>query len=383
MLGGKRMDFTLTKEQEMLRNMVREFAETELAPKALELDEKGEFPYREVKRAAELGLVGLVTSRNYGGVEMGHLARMVAIQEVSRVYPPLGFFLQVGPIGMYILENFGNEEQKKNYLPSFCRAEKIISTAVTEPSGGSDPGGMQSTAKLEGEEYILNGRKCYISFVEVADVVLAVARTDERFDAFLVEKGTIGFEITRREKHAGLLSIPVNEFSLTDCRIPRTNLVGREGQGLTAALAGISAIGRMGAAGVGLGIAEGCYEAALKFAKERKLYGRSIASLQAIQFMLTDINVETEAAKLLCYEAAWLLDQGKSAREAAVEISRAKLYACDLANRSAFKAVEILGGAGTMPQYHIIRRLKDALELLVAAGTQEIMRVVIGASITR
>jgi butyryl-CoA dehydrogenase len=377
------MDFLLTRQQEMLKNMVSEFAASELLPRALELDEKGEFPFREVKRTAELGLLGIVTSKEYGGSNMGHLARVIAIEEVSKVYPPLAFFLQVGQIGMYVLETAGTEEQKKKYLPSLCRGEKIIATAVTEASGGSDPQNMQTTALLDGDHYVLNGRKVYISFAEIADVICVVAKTGDKFNAFLIEKGTSGFQISRRERHSGLRSIPVNEFSLSGCRVPKSNMVGEEGKGLIVALNGISVIGRMGAAGVGLGIAQGCYETALKFAKERKLYGKPIIQLQAIQFMLVDMSVEIEAARLLVQKAAWLLDQGKGPREAAANIAAAKLHACELANKVAFNAVRVLGACGTTPEYHVIRRLRDAMELLVAAGSQEIMKVVIGGAIGR
>jgi butyryl-CoA dehydrogenase len=377
------MDFSLSKQHEMLRNMVSEFAQAELLPKARELDEKGKFPFEEVKRAAALGLVGIVNSKKYGGAEMGHLARVIAIEEVAKAYPPLGFFIQVGSIGMYMLETDGTEEQKSKYLPPLCKGEKIMATALTEPSGGSDPAAMQTTANVDGDGYVLNGRKQYISFVEASDWVCVTTKTGDKFNVFIVEKGTPGFEISRRDKHEGLRSIPVNEFALTNCRVPKANLVGQEGKGLGVTMSGIAVMGRMGAASVGLGIAQGCYEIALKFAKERKLYGKRVADLQAIQFMLVDISNGIEAARLLTYKAACLLDQGKNAREAGTEIARAKLYACDIANDVAFKTVRILGGAGTTPEYQVTRRLRDALELLPAAGTQEIMKVVIGGGITR
>jgi butyryl-CoA dehydrogenase len=377
------MDFSLSKQHEMLRNMVSEFAQAELLPKAMELDEKGKFPFEEVKRAAALGLVGIVNSKKYGGAEMGHLARVIAIEEVAKAYPPLGFFIQVGSIGMYMLETDGTEEQKSKYLPPLCKGEKIMATALTEPSGGSDPAAMQTTANVDGDGYVLNGRKQYISFVEASDWVCVTTKTGDKFNVFIVEKGTPGFEISRRDKHEGLRSIPVNEFALTNCRVPKANLVGQEGKGLGVTMSGIAVMGRMGAASVGLGIAQGCYEIALKFAKERKLYGKRVADLQAIQFMLVDISNGIEAARLLTYKAACLLDQGKNAREAGTEIARAKLYACDIANDVAFKTVRILGGAGTTPEYQVTRRLRDALELLPAAGTQEIMKVVIGGGITR
>ena len=375
------MDFSLTREQEILRDTVREFAQKELAPKALVLDEKGEFPRDIVKKVANLGLVGIITSKANSGSGMGHLARMITIEEISRVYASLGFFLQTGPIGMYILENFGSEEMKKKYLPRLCQAELIIATALTEPSGGSDAATMTTTAELKGDEYVLNGRKIMISEAPVCDLAVIVAKTGERHSAFLVERGTPGFDTPRREHYAGLRSIPIGDIALTNCRIPKTNLIGQEGRGLPVGISGISAVGRTGVAGVALGIAEGCYQAAVKYAKERKLYGKPIAELQAIQYMLVDSNVEIETARWLCYLAAWLLDQGKSPRDAGDEIARCKLYACNIASQIALRAIQIMGGYGTIPQYEIIRRLNDSIELFTAAGTQEIMKNTIARSI--
>ncbi|MBM2824942.1 MAG: Acyl-CoA dehydrogenase [Dehalococcoidales bacterium] len=375
------MDFSLTREQEILRDMVREFARKELAPKALAWDEKGEFIHDIVKRAAELGLVGIITSRQYGGSGMGHLARMISIEEVSKVYPSLGFFLQTGPIGMYILENMGTEEMKQKYLPALCRADLIIATAVTESGGGSDPATMTTTAEAVGNEYVLNGRKIFISEASVCDLAIVVAKTGDRFSAFLVERGMPGFDTPRRENYPGLRGIPVGDIVLTNCHVSKANLIGQEGRGMAAALAGIGAAGRPGVAGVALGTAEGCYEAAVKYAKERKLYGRPIAELQALQFMLVDANVEIEAGRWLSYYAAWLLDQGKSPRDASNEIARSKLYTCNIASRIALSAIQIMGGYGTIPEYEIVRRLNDSLPLLAAAGTQEVMKTTIGRSI--
>jgi len=375
------MDFNLTRQQEMLRDAVHEFADAELAPRALELDEKGEFPFDIVKRTAEMGLVGIMTPKEYGGTEMGHLARMIAIEEISRVYPPLGFFFQTGHLGHWSLQTYGTEEQKRKYLPPLCRGEMVICDAITEPSGGSDPTTTQTTAELAGNEFIINGRKVYITLAGVADLACVLAKTDDKFNEILVEKGTPGFEITRREHLAGFRTTPVNEVAFTNCRVPKSNLIGQEGKGLGIGLSAISIIGRTGVAGIGLGIARGCYEAALKFAKERKLYGKPIGELQAIQFALVDMNVEIEATKWLSYYAAWQLDQGKGIREIGVDIARAKLLGCDLANKVAPKAVQIMGAYGLSEEYHVVRRLRDALHLFPAAGTQEIMKVTIGRSI--
>jgi len=377
------MDFGLTREQEMLKNMVQEFAQSELAPNALSLDEKGEFPFDLLKKTAKLGLVGIINSKEYGGSGMGHLARMIMIEELSKVYPSMGFCFQTGHIGMYALENFGTEEQKKKHLPPLCQGDTTMAWAVTEATGGSDPSKIQTTAELAGDEYIINGRKVFITAGETSSVVGFLAKTGEATSFFIVEKGTPGFTIPRREESLGLRIIPVNELAFTNCKIPKENLLGQEGRGLNVALAGIAAVGRPGAAGVSLGIAEGAYDVALKFAKERNMYGKPIAQLQAIQFALVDINVEIEAAKWLCYYSAWLLDQGKKATEIASEIARAKLYATDVANRACPKAVQIMGGYGLIPEYQLVRRLRDALEILPAAGTQEIMKVLIGLGMTR
>jgi alkylation response protein AidB-like acyl-CoA dehydrogenase len=375
------MDFNFTRQQEMLRDTVHEFADTELAPRALELDAKREFPFDIVRRCAELGLVGIITPKEYGGSEMGHLARMIAIEEISRVYPPLGFFFQTGHLGHWSVQTYGTEEQKRKYLPPLCKGEMIVFDALTEPSGGSDPASIQTTAKLEGDGFVLDGRKVFITLPGAADFGCVLAKTENKFNEILVEKGTPGFEIVRRENIVGFRTTPVNELVFTNCRVPRSNLLGQEGRGLAIALTAVAVIGRTGVAGIGLGIARGCYEAALNFAKERKLYGKPISELQAIQFALVDINVDIEAAKWLSYYAAWQIDQGKSLRETGADIARAKFLGCELANRVAPKTVQIMGGYGVTAEYHVARRLNDALQLFAAAGTQEIMKVTIGRSI--
>jgi len=375
------MDFSLTREQEILRDTVREFAQRELAPKALALDEKGEFLYEIIKKTAELGLIGIITSKEYGGNGMGHLARMIMIEELSKVYASLGFFFQTGQIGMHLLENFGSDDMKQKYLPGLCKGDLIIATALTEPGGGSDPSTITTTAELEGDEYVINGRKVMISEAQVCNLAIIVAKTGDRFSTFLIERGTQGFDTPRRENYPGLRSIPVGDIALTNCRVPKSNLLGQEGRGIAIAITGIGAVGRTGVAGVGLGTAEGCYDAAVKFAKERVLYGKPIAELQAIQHMLVDSNLEIEAARWLCYRAAWLLDQGVSARDAGDDIARCKLYACNIANQIAVRAIQVMGGYGTVPEYEIVRRLNDSLELFTAAGTQEIMKNTIGRSI--
>jgi len=375
------MDFNLTRQHEMLRDTVRQFADSELAPRALELDEAGEFPFDIVKKCAEMGFVGIMTPKEYGGTDMGHLARMIVIEEISLVYPPLGFFFQTGHLAHWSVQTYGTEEQKEKYLPPLCKGEIIMCDAITETIGGSNPADAQTAAQLVGDAFVINGRKVYITLAGVADLALVLAKTDDKFNEIIVEKGAPGFEIVRRENIAGFRTTPVNEMVFTDCRVPKSNLVGQEGRGLSIGLAAVSMIGRTGVAGIGLGIARGCYESALNFAKERKLYGKPISELQAIQFALADMSMDIEATKWVSYYAAWQIDQGKGLREIGADIARAKFLGCELANRVASKAVQIMGAYGLSAEYHMTRRLKDALQLFPAAGTQEIMKVTIGRSI--
>jgi len=375
------MDFRLSCEQALLRYRVREYASTVLSPHVRALEEQGEFPGQLVSELSRLGLVGILTARTYGGSAMGHLARLIAIEEVSKVYGSSGFFLQVAPIGIYILENFGSEALKERYLPSLCDGEMLIAIALTESRGGCDMGAIRTTADVNGDEYILNGRKTMITLSPICDLAIVVARTGDGFSTFLLERGMKGFETPRRENRSGFRSIPIGNITMTNCRVPKANLIGGEGRGVAAIMSGIGAVGRLGAAGVALGLAEGCYQDAMRYAAKRELYGKPIAELQTIQNMLVDSSTDIETARWLCYYAAWLLDQGKSPRDAADEIARCKLYACDIATRVALRAIQILGGRGTIQEYGIARRLNDATELLAAAGTQEVMRNSIGRNI--
>jgi alkylation response protein AidB-like acyl-CoA dehydrogenase len=369
----------------MLRRSIRDFANKELAPRALELDEEGEFPQDLVKKIADMGMIGLVIPRDYGGSAMGHVARLISVEEISRQCASLGLFLQATPLALWVLLHFGTEDQKAKYIAPVVRGEKLICMAVTESTGGSNPLAIETSAKSSGSHYVVNGRKCWITNGSIADICVFVARTGsdaKDLGAFVVEKGTPGFEPGRVEKHAGLRAMNVSEIVFTDCKLPRENLIGQEGQGLKAALKTISEIGRMGNAGVSLGIAKAAYEAALKFAKERVLYGKPIAQLQAIQFMLADMDLEIEAAHWLAYHAAWLLDQGKSGKAIEKQIARAKTCCSETARRTATKAIRIHGAYGTLPEYHVIRYLRDSLEGLSSAGTNEIMHVILGRAIT-
>jgi len=380
------MDFKFTPEQEMLRKAMQEFAKRELLPKAQQLDLTGEFPRDIIKKIADLGLIGIVIPPEYDGSNMGHLARMISIEELSKAYASFGLFLQATPLGLWVILHFGKEEQKKKYIPPVVRGEKIMCMAVTEPTGGSDPASIGTRAKLDGDHYIVNGSKCFITNAGIADICVFMAKTGEdpqSFSVFLVEKGTKGFEPGIREQHAGMRSMIVSEITFKNCKIPQEDLIGKEGDGLRASLKTVSEIGRTGNTGAALGIARAAYETALQYAKDKQLYGKPIAELQAIQFMLADMHMQTEAARLLAYNAAWLLDQGKTGKEIAKEIASAKAFSSEVARRNALKAIQVHGACGTLPEFPLMRYLRDSLEAIAAGGTNEIMRAVIARELVK
>jgi len=378
------VDFSFSAEQEVLRKMVRDFAEEELLPRAMQLDESQEFPRDLIKEIADLGLIGTVFPAEYGGSPMGHVARMISIEELSRACGSIGLFLQAIPLGLWTILHFGTEEQKKVYIPPVVRGERIACMAVTEPGGGSDPGSIATRARLEGDFYVVNGSKCFITNGGIADTCVFVARTGEGprgLSVFVADRSAHGFETGIREQHAGMRSMVVSEVLFENCKIPKENLVGKEGDGLRATLKAVSEIGRTGNAGVALGIARASYETALRYARDRQLYGKPIAELQGIQLLLADMSIETAAAKWLAYHAAWLLDEGRTSREISKEIASAKVYSSEVALRNATRAIQIHGAYGTLPEFHVIRYLRDSLETIAAGGTNEVNRIIIGREI--
>jgi butyryl-CoA dehydrogenase len=367
--------FEFTKEQEMIRKMVREFAEVELAPRALELDATGEFPVDFVKKLADQGLIGIMTAKELGGAAAGRLAGTIVIEELARVYPSIAFFLEVSQAPIYAMEYFGTEDQKKKYLPPVIRGEKIICLAATEATGGSDLATMGTEATSFDEGYIINGRKVYITNAGVADTCILLAKTGEKASALLVEKGTSGFIVGRRQDLMGFKSVNVSELAFNNCRVPKENLIGKEGEGLAIAVSSF-VVSRPSIGAIGLGIARRAFEIALKFAKERVLYGRPIGRLQAIQFMLVDMETEIEAAKWLIYYPGAALDQGMSPRDIGKYSARAKAVGAEVALSVIQKSMQILGGYGVAPEYHLVRLLNDAMQLFPATGTTQIMKVI-------
>lgn len=367
--------FEFTKEQEMLRGMVREFSEKELAPRALDLDKKGEFPSELFKKLADLGLLGISTPKNLGGSGMGHLAAIIATEELARIYPSAAFFLEVGTGPVYAIANFGSADQKKKYITPVISGAKKMCIAATEPSGGSDLTTMQTEAVAAGDGYVINGRKVYITNGGVSDYCLLLAKTGDRASFFFVEKGTPGFIVGRRQEQMGLRAVDVSELVFSDCKIQKDAVLGKEGAGFPIAISTFT-VARLSIGALGLGIARGALDIALKYAKERILYGKSISKLQAVQFMLAEMDTEIEAARWLIYYPCAALDRGMTPRDITKSSARAKAVGAEVALSVTRKAIEILGGYGVSPEYHLPRLLNDAMELFPATGTNQIMKII-------
>ncbi|MFC1852537.1 acyl-CoA dehydrogenase family protein [candidate division CSSED10-310 bacterium] len=371
------MDFDLPNEVKIVKRSTREFAEQVIAPLIDDMEQTGDFPAHVIKEMGDIGLLGLITPQEYGGSDLGFLARTVAIQEISRICAAIGCGLQVHHMEIAGILDWGTKEHKEKYLPLLTQGDYLGVVAVTEPTGGSDLMGMTSTAIAEGNEYVLNGRKCFITNSHYCGAPLLIIKTGDGprgLSAFIVEKGTPGFSPGRHEHKVGLRGANTGELFLQNCHVPKSNLIGDEGQGMKIALKTISEVGRPGMAAVALGILEACLEEAVKFARERVLYGKPIANLQAIQWNIADIMGDLEACKLLCYRASWLKD---NERECAVEMTLAKTYSTEAAVRASKKALEIHGGCGTMMEYTVQRLFRDAMVCISAGGTTEIGKIVL------
>ncbi|MFC1914299.1 acyl-CoA dehydrogenase family protein [Chloroflexota bacterium] len=380
------MDFKLSREQRLLKNMVREFAEKEIAPQLPEMVEKDEKPVHFIKRMGELGLIGVTWPEEYGGNNIGHVARIIVLEELARVYPSLGGALSRVQISPLVLLRLGTEEQKKKYLPPICRGEMYATWSVNESASGSDIRAMQATAILEGNEYVINGRKIFIGNSGWSDITAVVARMEGGYGVFIVEKGTPGFYIGREERMATqemCRLAPLNEVVFTGCRVPEENLLGHKAVGLGPILAGIGDAGRIAASAISLGLAEGCLERATKHAQQQHRYGKPLGEIESIRFMLGDMAVKIEAARWLCYHAGWLLDQGLSGLQIAKETAIAKLFAVEAALSIYYKAIEVEGAFGTTLEAGILQRLGYTLDTIAASGSNNTMRLVISNSVYR
>jgi alkylation response protein AidB-like acyl-CoA dehydrogenase len=381
------MNFELTEEQNLIRDMVREFAEKEVAPSAAVRDEEERFD-RDLMfgRLAELGLTGIVFPEQYGGAGADYISYAIAVEELSRVCASTGVTLSAHlSLGTNPIYLFGTEEQKMKFLVPMAQGEKMGAFGLTEPAAGSDAGGTKTTAVLEGNEWVLNGTKVFITNAGEAETYVVFARTDKTakkhhgISAFIVEKGTPGFTFGKKEKKMGIRSSPTMELVYEGCRIPKENLLGEEGKGFKVAMKTLDG-GRIGIASQALGIAQGALDASVAYARERKQFDVSIASFQGIQFQLADMATQIEAARLLVYKAAYRASAGLSYSQ---ESAMAKLMASETAMRVTTQAVQIHGGYGYTRDFPVERMMRDAKITEIYEGTSEVQRIVIGAALTR
>ena len=381
------MNFELTEEQNLIRDMVREFAEKEVAPSAAVRDEEERFDRALMfDRLAELGLTGIVFPEQYGGAGADYISYAIAVEELSRVCASTGVTLSAHlSLGTNPIYLFGTEEQKMKFLVPMAQGEKMGAFGLTEPSAGSDAGGTKTTAVLDGNEWVLNGTKIFITNAGEADTYVVFARTDKTakkhhgISAFIVEKGTPGFTFGKKEKKMGIRSSPTLELVYEGCRIPKDNLLGEEGKGLKVAMKTLDG-GRIGIASQALGIAQGALDASIAYAKERKQFDVSIASFQGVQFQLADMATQIEAARMLVYKAAYRASAGLSYSQ---ESAMAKLMASETAMRVTTQAVQIHGGYGYTRDFPVERMMRDAKITEIYEGTSEVQRIVIGAALTR
>jgi alkylation response protein AidB-like acyl-CoA dehydrogenase len=384
------VDFSLTDEQQQLRRSVREFAEGEVAPHVMEWDEASHFPQEILPKLAEMGLLGVIFPEKYGGAGLGYGEYAVAIEELSRVDGSVGLFVAAhNSLCTNHIYKFGTEAQRQKFVVPLAQGKKLGCWSLTEPEAGSDAGGTRTTAVRKNGGWVLNGSKTFTTNGRYADVCVAMAVTDKAskhhgISAFIIEKGTPGFRPGKKENKLGMRASDTSEVVFSDCHIPAENLLGKEGEGFINSLQILDG-GRVSIAALGLGMAQGAYEAAVKYAKQRKQFGRPISDFQAIQFKLADMATQIEAARLLTYQAAWLADRslakGASAGRFTLESSMAKLYAGEIAVRVANEAVQVFGGYGFVKDYPAEKYYRDVKLCTIGEGTSEIQRLVIARQI--
>jgi alkylation response protein AidB-like acyl-CoA dehydrogenase len=373
------MNFSFTEEQLMIKQTAKEFAESEIAPTAVERDLKAEFPYEIVKKLGELGFMGMMVSPEWGGAGLDTISYVLAMEEISKVDASVGVIMSVNnSLVCWGLEEYGTNEQKEKYLKPLAQGKMLGAFALSEPEAGSDATNQHTIAEKDGDYWIINGTKNWITNGTTADVYLVMAQTNRELrhkgiSAFIVEKDFPGFERGKKEDKLGIRSSDTCSLMFTNCRVPKENLIWEEGKGFNFAMNTLNG-GRIGIAAQALGIAQASLEAAIKYSKERKAFGKPIAELQAIQFKLADMATKVEAARLLTLQAASLKDQHK---DFAMQASMAKLFASRTAMECADEAIQIHGGYGYVREYLVERYLRDAKITEIYEGTSEIQRIII------
>ena len=383
------MDFGLSKKHEMARNLFKEFAENEVKPLAQEVDETEQFPKETVAKMAKCGFLGIPVPKEYGGQGCDPLTYAMCVEELSKVCGTTGVIVSAHTsLCADPIQTYGTEEQKQKYLVPLAKGEKLGAFGLTEPGAGTDAQGQQTKAVLDGDEWVLNGSKCFITNGKEADIYIVIAvtgkiekrgRMQKEISAFIVEKGTPGFTFGTKEKKMGIRGSATYELIFTDCRIPKENLLGAKGKGFGIAMHTLDG-GRIGIAAQALGLAEGALETTIAYVKERKQFGRSIAAFQNTQFQLADMATKVEAAKLLVYKAA----MAKATQKVySLEAAMAKLYAAEVAMEVTTKAVQLHGGYGYIREYDVERMMRDAKITEIYEGTSEVQRMVISANIIK
>ena len=383
------MDFTLSKKHEMARTLFKEFAEKEVKPLAQDVDENEQFPVETVEKMAKAGFLGIPVPKEYGGQGCDPLTYVMCVEELSKVCGTTGVIVSAHTsLCIDPIQTFGTEEQMKKYIPDLASGKKLGAFGLTEPGAGTDAQGQQTKAVLDGDEWVLNGSKCFITNGSYADVyiVIAVTGTVEKrgrkmkeISAFIVEKGTPGFTFGTKEKKMGIRGSATYELIFEDCRIPKENLLGKQGKGFGIAMHTLDG-GRIGIASQALGLAEGALERTIEYVKERKQFGRSIGQFQNTQFQLADMATKVEAAKQLVYKAA----MAKATQKVySVEAAMAKLYAAEVAMEVTTKAVQLHGGYGYIREYDVERMMRDAKITEIYEGTSEVQRMVISGNLLK
>ena len=379
------MNFELTEEHLAVQQAARDFAQTELLPGVIERDEHQKFPAEQIKKMGELGFMGMMVDSKYGGGGMDTISYVLAMEEISKIDASASVCMSVNnSLVCWGIETFGNEEQKQKYLVPLATGQKIGAFLLSEPEAGSDATSQRTTAFEEGDHYVLNGTKNWITNGNSASYYIVIAQTDvakghKGINAFIVEKEWAGVTVGKKEDKLGIRGSDTHSIMFQDVKVPKDNRIGEDGFGFKFAMKVLSG-GRIGIAAQALGIASGAYELSLKYSKERKAFGTEIMNHQAIAFKLADMATEIEAARLLCLKAAWMKDEHLNYDRAS---SMAKLFASEVAMKTAVEAVQIHGGYGFVKEYHVERMMRDAKITQIYEGTSEVQRVVISRDVLK
>jgi alkylation response protein AidB-like acyl-CoA dehydrogenase len=379
------INFQLTEEQLAVQEAARDFAQSELLPEVIERDTEARFPKEQIQKMGALGFMGMMVDPAYGGGGMDTISYVIAMEELSKIDASASVSMSVNnSLVCWGLEKYGSEEQKQSYLTKLATGAQLGAFCLSEPEAGSDATSQQTTATLEGEYYLLNGTKNWITNGSSASIYLVIAQTDaskghKGISVFIVERGWEGFVVGKKEDKLGIRGSDTHSLMFTDVKVPVKNRIGAEGFGFTFAMETLNG-GRIGIAAQALGIASGAYELALAYSKERKAFGKPISQHQAIQFKLADMATQIEAARLLVYKAAWLKDEGKDYAQAS---AMAKLYASEVAMSVTVEAVQVHGGYGYVKEYHVERLMRDAKITQIYEGTSEIQRIVISRGVLK